>query len=77
MVTTVTQIEEIGSVVSLEVDTVEVMEIAAMADSRGAEVKGGSEISSTSITDYGSFSRTHQGNLSGAHFGCFGVSGAI
>jgi hypothetical protein len=27
--------------------------------------------------DYGSFCRTHQGNLSGTHFGCFGVSGAI
>lgn len=26
--------------------------------------------------DYGSFSRTHQGNLSGPHFGCFGVSEA-
>ena len=29
------------------------------------------------LRDYGSFSRTHQGNLSGTHFGCFGVSGAI
>lgn len=27
--------------------------------------------------DYGSFIRTHQGNLSGTHFGCFGVSRAI
>ena len=27
--------------------------------------------------DYGSVIRTHQGNLSGTHFGCFGVSGAI
>ncbi|KFF57895.1 hypothetical protein JF66_22815, partial [Cryobacterium sp. MLB-32] len=27
--------------------------------------------------DYGSVSGTHQGNLSGTHFGCFGVSGAI
>ena len=27
--------------------------------------------------DYGRFSRTHQGNLSGTHFGCCGVSGAI
>ena len=27
--------------------------------------------------DYGSVIRTHQGNLSGTHFGCYGVSGAI
>ena len=27
--------------------------------------------------DYGSVIRTHQGNLSGTHFGRFGVSGAI
>ncbi|MDH6238548.1 hypothetical protein [Cryobacterium sp. CG_9.6] len=29
-----------------------------------------------SFCDYGSVSRTHQGNLSGTHFGCFGVSRA-
>jgi translation initiation factor 2B subunit (eIF-2B alpha/beta/delta family) len=29
------------------------------------------------LHDYGSVVRTHQGNLSGTHFGCFGVSGAI
>ena len=29
------------------------------------------------LTDHGRFTRTHQGNLSGTHFGCSGVSRAI